>query len=291
MTTFRTCARPIFAAAMILAATAGARAADEAPRRVVSMNLCTDQLAMLMAAPGQLISVSELALDTRSSVMAEEAKRFPVNHGLAEEIFAMQPDLVLAGTYTSRASVAMLKRLGFRVEEFAPADTFDEVRAHMQRLGKLLGRNARADELTAELDRRLAAIPQPATGERRPLIALHYEQSYTAGTQTLASEIVTRAGGENLGSRLGLAGTVRMPLEILVLAAPDLVVGTSRASPVPALAEETFEHPALRAVIGGRAMLFVPDKYWVCGAPFTAEAVRILADAIAPLRTRGTAKP
>lgn len=246
---------------------------------------------MLMAAPGQLASVSSLALDARSSVMAEEAKRFPINHGLAEEIFTLKPDLVLAGTYTSRASVAMLKRLGFRVEEFPPADTFDDVRAHMRRLGTLLGRSARAEELVDDLDRRLAAIPQPGAGETRPLVALHYEQSYTAGTNTLASEIVTRAGGENLGSRLGLAGTVKMPLEVLVLSAPDLVVGTSRASAVPALAEETFEHPALRAVIGGRDMLFVPDKYWVCGAPFTAEAVSLLAAAIAPLRSKGAAAP
>ena len=35
----------------------------EQPQRVVSMNLCTDQLAMLIARPGQLHSVSHLASD------------------------------------------------------------------------------------------------------------------------------------------------------------------------------------------------------------------------------------
>ncbi len=34
---------------------------EQAPRRVVSMNLCTDQLAILDARPGQLHSVSYLA--------------------------------------------------------------------------------------------------------------------------------------------------------------------------------------------------------------------------------------
>mgnify|MGYP006999250795 CR=1 FL=1 len=43
------------------------------PARVVSMNLCTDQLAMALAAPGQLISVSYIARDPRASAMAEEA--------------------------------------------------------------------------------------------------------------------------------------------------------------------------------------------------------------------------
>ena len=47
--------------------------ANEAPERVVSMNLCTDQLAMLLAGPGQLASVTYIATHPRASAMAEEA--------------------------------------------------------------------------------------------------------------------------------------------------------------------------------------------------------------------------
>ena len=43
------------------------------PDRVVSVNLCTDQLAMLLARPGQLISVSHLAADETISLMSAEA--------------------------------------------------------------------------------------------------------------------------------------------------------------------------------------------------------------------------
>lgn len=247
---------------------------------------------MLMAAPGQLHSVSYLARDPKSSVLPDEAKRFTANHGLAEEIFMMQPDLVLAGTFTSRASVAMLKRLGFRVVQFPPAYSFDEIRQQIRRLGDLLGRNERAEELVDELDRRLAATPAPGETAWRPLAALHFANSYTVGSGTLSSEVVKRAGLENLGTRLGLSGTIRLPLEILVVSAPDLIVGGTRyESSAPALAYQTFEHPALSAILQGRPMTAVPDKYWVCGAPFTAEAVRILADAAAPLSPRKPVAP
>ncbi|AHB48215.1 ABC transporter substrate-binding protein [Hyphomicrobium nitrativorans NL23] len=266
--------------------------AEAPPRRVVSMNLCTDQMAMLMAAPGQLHSVSHLARDPKSSVLPDEARRFVVNHGLAEEIFMMQPDLVLAGTFTSRASVAMLKRLGFRVEQFPPAYSFDEIREQIRRLGNLLGREKRAEELVEELDRRLAATPAPDETAWRPLAALHFANSYTVGSGTLSSEVVQRAGLENLGTRLGLSGTIRLPLEILVVSAPDLIVGGTRyESSAPALAYQTFEHPALSAILQGRPMTAVPDRYWVCGAPFTAEAVRILADAAAQLSPRKPVAP
>ena len=36
--------------------------------------------------------------------------RFPINHGLAEEIIPLNPDLVLAGIYTTRTAVGLLKR-------------------------------------------------------------------------------------------------------------------------------------------------------------------------------------
>ena len=56
----------------VMLALAGPVAAQP-PQRVVSMNLCTDQLAMMLAGPGQLISVSHLGHDPAVSPMAAQA--------------------------------------------------------------------------------------------------------------------------------------------------------------------------------------------------------------------------
>ena len=149
----------------------------------------------------------------------------------------------------------------------------------------------RSETLVEDLDRRLAGTTPAGETAWRPLAALHYENSYTAGSGTLSHAVVEHAGLENLGKRLGLSGTVRLPLEVLILSAPDLVAGTTRGSTAPSLAYQAFEHPVLRAALQGREPIAVPDKYWVCGAPFTAEAVRILATAAAPLRARGPMTP
>ncbi|MEL6267927.1 MAG: ABC transporter substrate-binding protein, partial [Pseudomonadota bacterium] len=63
-------------AAVIMLLGAASTAAAQPPARVVSMNLCTDQLAMLIASPGQLVSVSYLARDPASSAMAAEAQGY-----------------------------------------------------------------------------------------------------------------------------------------------------------------------------------------------------------------------
>lgn len=252
---------------------ATAASADSVPQRVVSMNVCTDQLAMLIARPGQLHSVSYLARDAGTSAMAAAAGAYAVNHGLAEEIFLMKPDLVLAGTYTTRTTVSLLRRLGFRVEEFQPEASFDEVRANLARMGDLLGNPKRATALIANMDVEIAALEMAKTPRLRT--ALTFANSYTSGSGTLVSEVVVRAGLDNIAETLGMAGTARLPLELLVLANPELMAG-GRSQEGPALSEENFAHPAYRALAVATAEAPLENRLTVCGGPFTLEAVRAL---------------
>ena len=90
---------------------AAAPAFADAPARVVSINLCTDQLALMLAAPGQLVSVTAFAQDPRQSATAAEAAALPANHARAEEVYLLAPDLVLASDFTAPATLAMLLSL------------------------------------------------------------------------------------------------------------------------------------------------------------------------------------
>lgn len=241
------------------------------------MNVCTDQLAMLLAAPGQLHSVSFLASQSEASAMAEEARAYRPNHGLAEEIFLMQPDLVIAGASSTRATVSMLRRLGFRVEEFTLEQSFEEVRANIRRMGAILGHERQAEELVASLDEGLAKLAR--TTLPGGTVATYAPNSFTAGRGSLTDAVIAAAGLENLGSRLGIQGAGRLPLEVLVLARPDIITHGTQADDAPALARQNFVHPAYRALITTRQSVAVPEAYWICGGPFNLLAAKILQDA------------
>ena len=259
--------------------------ADAVPSRVVSLNVCTDQLAMLVARPGQLHSVSYLARDAGMSAMAGQAAAYEINHGLAEEIFLMKPDLVLTGAYSTRTTVALLRRLGFRVEEFQPETSVDAVRANLARMGDLLGNPGRARALIAGMDAEIAALE--AAGTPRLRTALSFANGYTAGAGTLASEVVRQAGLENIAETAGMAGIARLPLELLVLSHPELIAVGRAGVNGPALAEANFDHPAHRALVAATAEAPLENRLTVCGGPFTLEAARVLQDAAR--RTRSTA--
>ena len=86
-----------------------------APQKIVSLNLCTDQLLMLLADPDQIASLSKIVDDPNVSFLAEKSAEFKKNRGDAEEIFMNSPDLVVAGVYTEKATVQILQLLGVRV--------------------------------------------------------------------------------------------------------------------------------------------------------------------------------
>jgi iron complex transport system substrate-binding protein len=244
-----------------------------APKRVVSINLCTDQLGMMLAAPGQLVSITVLARDPRASVMADEAQSYPTNTGQAEEIYLLKPDLVLAGQYTSRATVSMLRRLGIAVEEFAPAQSLEDVPANMLKMGEALGRADQARDMADTFARRLS--DRSPTQVRRPTAATYAANGYSSGVQTLAGQIIETAGFHTLATELGLPYGGFLPLEALVMANPDLVISGSDY-PGEARAEEVLSHPALKRLTGGH--MAMQDRDWICGLPSVLNAVDKLRD-------------
>ncbi|CAM3240272.1 iron complex transport system substrate-binding protein [Paracoccus aminovorans] len=250
--------------------------AADAPRRVVSVNLCTDQLAMMLAAPGQLVSVSYLARDPASSAMPEAAAGLPLNHGLAEEIFLLRPDLVLAGTWTTPATVDLLRRVGVPVAVFQPEDDLAGIRANIRRMGEVLGREAEAEALIARFEADLARLDDaPAP---RPRAAIYAANGYTLGSDSLAGQIVILGGHANIADELGLAGGGTLPLESLLLSQPDLLI-LGRRYPGHSRGEDMMDHPALRSVMRDTPFVVMSDPDWVCGTPRILRAAQSLRTA------------
>ena len=256
---------------MWLAALAWASAAvAEAPQRVVSVNLCTDQLALTLAAPGQLISVSRLAHDPDSSALADQARALPTNGSGAEEVYLLAPDLVLAGTFTAATTVQTLRDLGIPVVLFAPARSMQDVPALMAQMGNALGREAEAAEAIAAFEADLAELN--LAPDDRPRAALYYVNSYTAGDRSLAGDILKAAGFANIASETGLDWGGVLPLEQLVMLEPDIII-QGRNYPGQARAEDNLNHPALASLPDTVQAGSLTDRDWICGTPQVLNAV------------------
>lgn len=263
-------------AGLALAVMIAKAAQADAPQKVVSMNLCTDQLAIMLAGPGQLHSVSYLALDPRASAMVEEAQGLHINRGLAEEIYLLEPDLVIAGAFSTKVTVAMLKRLGIPVVVFDPAYSLKDVRARILQMGEVLDRTAEAQSIAADFEARLEALSVQT--QANPTAVLYYANGYTSGDKSLAGQILVAAGFANAATETGFASGGRLPLEVLAMTDPDMII-TARPYQGASRSEAILDHPVVQSLRNKSGSATLTDHDWICGTPHVLRAIEGLSQA------------
>src|SRR4051812_32856250 len=128
LTTLRRRVIPTAVALLSAIAQLGATDAPEMPRRIVSLNMCVDELVLRLAEPQNVASVTWLSRDPKNSNVADLGAGIAVNHGLAEEIIPLHPDLIIAGIYTARTAGAMLRRAGIPVLGICVPKSLGDVR-------------------------------------------------------------------------------------------------------------------------------------------------------------------
>lgn len=260
--------------AAVVAPHASAQAVEK-PRRIVSLNLCTDQLVVLLADREAIASVTFLAADPVRSYVADRVAGLRVNHGLAEEIVALDPDFVIAGQYAARATVEMLRRLGIPVTVLPLPTSFAEIREQIAFVAKALGESERGLRAIADMDATLAAA-RPAATTRRRVAAIFGPNGFTGGPGSLPHAVVEAAGYRNFAEQLGFGAIGQFSVEDIVAGRPDVLILNTDDSAAPSLARALLRHPALRKLRFDAEVIDVPPKLWTCGGPYTARAVSIL---------------
>ena len=123
-------------AAMLLAGRTDIVFAQTAkPQRIVSINLCLDELALRLADPGVVVSVTWLSQDPRIADFVEEARKHPANSGAAEDVLDYRPDLVLAGDFMPKNTQDLLNHVGATVRRFEIPSTSAQARKLILEVG------------------------------------------------------------------------------------------------------------------------------------------------------------
>ena len=250
------------------------------PARIASLNLCGDELLLRLADRDRIASVTFLAAEPGSSNVADLARGLPTNRGLAEEIIPLEPDLVITGAFTTRATADLLRTLGVPVLELPMPTTLEEAYDQIRRVADRIGEPARGEEMIAHLRAEMAALPAPHAPERSALVLR--PNGFTAGKGSLADDLMARAGLDNLAARLPADKFGQLPLEEVVVAHPDmLIVDTDPAAP-PSHAESILAHPALRMFSRRGRTVALPARLWACAGPELAAAAAKLSAAQSP---------
>ena len=265
--------------------------AAEPPSRIVSLNVCVDQVLVDLVPRERIAAVTHLATDPLSSPYPERAAGLAVTHGSAEDVLAREPDLVIAGAYTTPATVDLLRRLGRNLLVVPLPNSIAGIRDVIMDIATAAGVADRGHAMIATLDRRLAAVAGAPPDDRAPTALVYQANSYVSGTGDLVDEALHRAGWRNGAAQLLATRSGQLSLEALVTAPPDLLILASAPDAYRTAVADNLRHPALLRLREKTPSLILPWPLWLCGTQHIAEAVERLAAArrdISSLRTRSS---
>lgn len=245
---------------------------------VASINLCTDQLVLDVAAPAQIRTVSWLSADPEESMLADRASAYPLNYGSAEELIRIGADIVIAGSETSPFTRDLLRRLGSTIVEIEPATSLDDVARNLRTVGAAIGRTGAAEAAVAAMGARVEAIRARRDPRARSAIVVR-AGGFTIGRNTLANELIGLAGLENSVAALDRWGS--LSIETLLTTDPEVIVVTSYRADEASRAASFLAHPALASTAATRTRVEVPARYFACGAPESLTSAEILIEQMA----------
>jgi iron complex transport system substrate-binding protein len=186
---------------------------------IVSLNPCLDAILVEIAGPDQVLALSHYSRDPGgSSIPAGVAQRYGVTGGTAEEVIALQPDLVLASIFLPQPTRSALERAGLTVATFGSPATVAESVAQVREVAALAGRAGKGEALAASI-----AAPPPKIGA--PIDALLWQEGeIVAGEQTLIAELLRQEGFTSHAAARGLGQADRVSLERVLSDPPSVLL-------------------------------------------------------------------
>jgi iron complex transport system substrate-binding protein len=241
------------------------------PQRVMSMSQCTDQLVLSLLPLERISSVSYRAAGGAvSPEVLRKARLARVNHGLAEEVLAQKPDLLLTAPYTSIQTRRLAERAGVRVIEVGVADSFDDIRRITRQVAEAVGEPERGEVLLGRMDATLAQLDRTAPSRKLRAIGWNGD-GRIPGEHSLFNTILTAAGGINLAAGPGDFRTSFDLEQILAIEPrPDLLLYGQATVTAPGLQTGMVQHPALARAFAHRRIAY-PEGVYECGAPQAAD--------------------
>ena len=261
-----------FLAAFVLSTTVALAAS---PPRIVSMNVCSDQLLLSLADPQQILGLSRFAREAWQSFAADKARSFPILSGGAEDVLVLKPDIVVASLFDKRATRELLKANGLHVVEFTVPRTLEEVKDQIREMGEIVQHPDRANAAIKRLDAAIARARQAATGKHYRVLPLA-RRGWVSGSDSLVSSLLTEAGLLNPAGDLGVAAGGYASLEAIVQLKPDFILVSEAGERAEDEGRAFLLHPALEHFYPPEKRIVLPERLTVCGGVMLADALDVL---------------
>lgn len=197
---------------------------DTVPQRIVSMSPAITEMLFMLDYGENLVGISDFchypeATDTMNRVGGLQN----IN---VETLTALHPDVVLIGSIVTKQDVEKMERAGLKVAVIKEEKSINGLRNGLVILGKMLNKNDLASQKVTEMDSCLNEVTQLVSQVQTKkkvyyVVGFGEQGDFTAPQNSHIHEIITLAGGQNIGEKLNSWNISR---EYIFQSDPDIIV-------------------------------------------------------------------
>jgi iron complex transport system substrate-binding protein len=213
-----------------------------APERILSANLCADQLLLELSPKQHILAVSDFAHDPSLSYSHVLAQHIPHIRGTAEEILSLRPDLALIGpAQISPAINAILQQHHIPTFEVSIPTNIHAIETQIRTLANVIGREEVGKKLLARMQSRLIQVKLRSKQlSFTPRILIYHQGGYTESSDSILAALLPYVGAEPYTSQ------THVSLEQLTTDPPDLIVYPYVANTTPSIGDIPIHHPIFK---------------------------------------------
>ncbi len=145
-----------------------------------------------------------------------------------EKVVSLEPDLVLATQIHGKTVIPALEKLGLTVVALTPS-SLNEVLDSITLVGEITGQSREASKLLSNLRMRIEAVADKTrtlSPNQKPRVfyITWHDPLMTAGTRTLADDVIASAGGQNIA--FDISGDKTINLETVIYRDPQVIIAS-----------------------------------------------------------------
>lgn len=197
---------------------------DSVPARIISLSPAITEMVFMLDDGDKLVGISDFchypeATDTMHRVGGMQN----IN---VESLVALNPDVVLIGSIVTKQDMEKMERAGLKVVVIREETKLEGLCDALSVIGQLLDKNELADEQIQKIHNQLDSVKSHIDTTLAPkkvyyVVGFGEQGDFTAPQNSHIHEIITAAGGENIGKNLTSWSVSR---EYLFEADPDIIL-------------------------------------------------------------------
>lgn len=197
---------------------------DSVPARIISLSPAITEMVFMLDEGDKLVGISDFchypeATDTMNRVGGMQN----IN---VESLMALNPDVVLIGSIVTKQDMEKMERVGLKVVVILEESKLEGLCDALAVIGQLLDRNELAEEQIQRIHNQLDSVRSHIDTTLAPkkvyyVVGFGEQGDFTAPQNSHIHEIISAAGGENIGKELTSWSVSR---EFLFESDPDIVL-------------------------------------------------------------------